>query len=208
MLNHNILACPSPVKDSPSGGCAKDEHGFTIAEFLIVLVIIAVLGGILFTSFAPARGRSRQSVCASNLRQLHAALTIYRNDYDGDDPVVGMRPTCDRLGLPCGLHSYGYFFGSLKNPGVLRCPDSLPSERSPWTYAPSFLFDHPLAMKNEQAAIERLGAKAPVFSCYDHSTVATREMNRYDKRRVIYINFNGEVTNKMFLRDDAYYPFQ
>lgn len=59
------------------------RHGFTLIELLVVVAIIAILVTILFPVFARVREKARQTSCASNLRQLGAAVMIYARDYDG-----------------------------------------------------------------------------------------------------------------------------
>src|SRR5579872_660762 len=56
--------------------------GFTLIELLVVIAIIAVLAAILFPVFAAAREMARQTTCASNLKQIGTAVTMYRQDYD------------------------------------------------------------------------------------------------------------------------------
>jgi len=60
----------------------KARRGFTLIELLIVITIIAILAAILFPVFARAREKARQTVCASNLRQLGLAFGMYVQDYD------------------------------------------------------------------------------------------------------------------------------
>ncbi|MGD8452964.1 MAG: prepilin-type N-terminal cleavage/methylation domain-containing protein [Phycisphaerae bacterium] len=57
--------------------------GFTLIELLVVVAIIAVLLAILLPSLAHARAAARVAVCASNLRQLGAAVHVYANNNDG-----------------------------------------------------------------------------------------------------------------------------
>jgi len=62
-------------------------RAFTLIELLVVIAIIGVLSSIFVPVFAQAREKARQSTCASNLKQLGAAFTMYAQDYD-DTTVV------------------------------------------------------------------------------------------------------------------------
>ncbi len=68
--------------------CICRRHAFTLIELLVVIAIIAILAGILFPVFAQARARARQTACASNLRNLGAAFTMYAQDYDEQLPLA------------------------------------------------------------------------------------------------------------------------
>jgi prepilin-type N-terminal cleavage/methylation domain-containing protein len=56
--------------------------GFTIAELLTVLAIIAVLSAILFPVFRTAKSAAHRSVCMSNFRQSNLASQMYLGDYN------------------------------------------------------------------------------------------------------------------------------
>jgi len=59
-----------------------EKKGFTLIELLVVIAIIALLAAILFPVFSQAREKARQTKCASNLKNLCAAMLMYAQDYD------------------------------------------------------------------------------------------------------------------------------
>ena len=66
-------------------------QAFTLIELLVVIAIIAVLTAILLPVFFSVRGKARQTVCVSNLRQIGLAISLYAQDADdlypyGNDP--------------------------------------------------------------------------------------------------------------------------
>src|SRR5437016_4471637 len=69
--------------DADQKGSSRAIRGFTLIELLVVIAIIAVLAAILFPVFATAREKARQTMCASNMRQIGLALNMYREDFDG-----------------------------------------------------------------------------------------------------------------------------
>lgn len=59
----------------------QNKKGFTLIELLIVISIIGVLAGLLFTNFSSARERTRDIKRKSDLQQVKHALRLYYNDY-------------------------------------------------------------------------------------------------------------------------------
>jgi len=72
--------------------------GFTLIELLVVTAIIALLTAILLPVFFTVRGKARQTVCLSNLRQIGLSIGLYAEDSDelypaGNDPSdINTRP--------------------------------------------------------------------------------------------------------------------
>ena len=56
------------------------QRGFTLIELLVVLAIIGVLASFIMSNFIGIRQRARDSQRKSDVRQIQAALEIYRAD--------------------------------------------------------------------------------------------------------------------------------
>jgi general secretion pathway protein G len=65
-------------------------RGFTLVELLIVIAIIGVLSTLLMANFIGVRQRARDAQRKSDLRQIQAALEIYRSDNGGYPALVAV----------------------------------------------------------------------------------------------------------------------
>lgn len=111
----------------PTRPAFRGRAGFSLVELLIVIAIVAILGGLLFPVFAQAREKARQAACASNQRQLGMAFMQYAQDHDEVLPPYSLGP---------GFHGGGGYGGAdgprwadlvqpyLKSRGVLDCPSA------------------------------------------------------------------------------------
>ncbi len=65
-----------------------NERAFTLVELLVVIAIIAILIALLLPTLNKARYQAKNTVCASNLRQIAVGLLLYaqenRNYYPSD----------------------------------------------------------------------------------------------------------------------------
>jgi prepilin-type N-terminal cleavage/methylation domain-containing protein/prepilin-type processing-associated H-X9-DG protein len=84
------------------------QTGFTLAELLIVIAVIALLAGLLFPVLAQVRERARAARCASHMRQLGTAFGMYAQDYDEVCAPYGLylQPKAGWLGWQALLHPY------------------------------------------------------------------------------------------------------
>jgi prepilin-type N-terminal cleavage/methylation domain-containing protein len=65
----------------------KNQKGFTLAEMLVVLVIIGILAGIMIVAVPQIIERSRAQVDKANAKQVTSAVTLYEAD-QGSLPAV------------------------------------------------------------------------------------------------------------------------
>ena len=87
-------------------------QGFTLTEVLVVIAIIVVLVALSTLGVSKLRSSARGATCASNLRQIGAAMLSYATDKNGQLP-----PLEDRTGSGDGLK--GIWTNIIANGGYL-----------------------------------------------------------------------------------------
>lgn len=73
--------------------CGKVRaSGFTLLELMVVLVMVAVLGTLLFAVLSTGREEADRAGCISKLRQIGTAIMLYAGDHDGRIPCGPKAP--------------------------------------------------------------------------------------------------------------------
>lgn len=65
---------------------AREQHGFTLVELLVVIGIIAILASLLLPALAVAKRKAQGTVCLNNLRQINLGLGMFVEEHDGVYP--------------------------------------------------------------------------------------------------------------------------
>ncbi len=98
------------------------KRGFTLVEILIVLVIVGLLAGLLFPVLSSARENARTTSCASNLKQIGQAMTLYLQDNGQRYPLSTQPPNCTWVD---SIYPY------IKSTQVFSCPSAQYGEYAP-----------------------------------------------------------------------------
>jgi len=59
------------------------RFGFTLVEMLVVIGIIGLLVGLIFPAYSAVKCKSSQAACASNMKQVGAAILLFAGENDG-----------------------------------------------------------------------------------------------------------------------------
>ena len=109
----------------------RRREGFTLAELLVTVGVIAVLMAILLPSLVRAREQARRVSCMSNLRQLTSGYLHFAQANDGALPInkIGqgsrgwvLTQNLQNLTLPTDALTMGTLYRYVSNVDVYRCP--------------------------------------------------------------------------------------
>ena len=76
----------------------KARVGFTLIELLVVIAIIAILAAMLLPALARSKKTAQRVACASQLRQLAIANTLYLDEFDQKFPTHVAGPVLSYYG--------------------------------------------------------------------------------------------------------------
>ncbi len=139
---------------------------FTLTELLVVIVIIAILAGLLLPAMARVKDSANGTKCASNLRQIGAAMLAYTGDNNGCFPESGatipyntVDPTTKLNGWTQQLEKYLPTNGG-QNLSIFQCPTS--SQLYPTNKNYSYFNGSHAALYDYSQAAPSPGAFAPL----------------------------------------------
>ncbi len=103
--------------ETPFSGASPGNRRFTLIELLVVIAIIGILAGMLLPALKRSKTMAQEKLCASNMRQLHIAMSVYA----ANNNSFFYRDECEHNAHP-GL------FNSMENKDILRsvsyCPQA------------------------------------------------------------------------------------
>ena len=136
----------------------KQSKAFTLIELLVVISIISILISILLPALGQARKRSRQIVCANNLKSLGIAQNVYAMDFKWFVP--SLQAASEDWNQHWWAHKLRPYLGDNRKPtdwtttkqlmrvGSLSCPEVTNPGYKTFSYAPNAFEGLSLAPKS------------------------------------------------------------
>ncbi len=111
----------------------NSTRGFTLIELLVVMGIIAILAAVSWSALNSAISHARTAKCASNLRNIGAAMIMFAGDNNGNLPESGSiiaynakDPVTGQYGWTQQLEPYLGVGSAVENASggsIFQCPD-------------------------------------------------------------------------------------
>ena len=76
----------------------EEQRGITITELIVTIIVGLLIIAIILPPLGKVRKLPQRVICATNLKGLGTAITVYANDYDDKYPQLGKGPWAKELG--------------------------------------------------------------------------------------------------------------
>jgi prepilin-type N-terminal cleavage/methylation domain-containing protein/prepilin-type processing-associated H-X9-DG protein len=103
---------------------SQRHDGFTLIELLVVIAIIGILAGIAMPIYSSVQESGRSTRCASNLRQIGAALDLYCNDNNNNFPPIAKTTTTNWDSYYINPYLPERTVGGARQSTLFICPDA------------------------------------------------------------------------------------
>jgi prepilin-type N-terminal cleavage/methylation domain-containing protein/prepilin-type processing-associated H-X9-DG protein len=113
-----------PSKCEDTGGMRCTRTAFTLVELLVVIAVIAILAALLLPALSKAKESARRTRCASNLRQVLLAASMYADENDGRFPAQPSDGRPVRAVGGDGRNFYDLLMPYTLNPDTWLCPSA------------------------------------------------------------------------------------
>lgn len=148
---------------------------FSLLELVIVMTILAVLIGIIYTATSGARLRSDETVCLSNLRQIGLAIKMYQSDHDELPPkLTSLHPQYSSSPLIFRCPAWEALF-SARPPeeqaelkAMFTMYSYVPEEKAFWQSVPPEPGDPPSLREGWEVMYKQGGERTPLVLCQFH----------------------------------------
>src|SRR5579871_918362 len=104
---------------------AGRERGLTMAEVLVILMVITILACMLIPAMTKDKARGLRIQCISNLKQCGLAFRVWSGDQTPDFPMqrsVTNGGTREFISGPTAFRHFQVMSNELSTPGILFCP--------------------------------------------------------------------------------------
>jgi prepilin-type N-terminal cleavage/methylation domain-containing protein len=81
----------------------RNSDGFTLAELMLVLLMLGLLAAIVLPKFTNAQTEAGESTLKANLRALRRAITLYENEHYGTYPAEHAAGGAAAAGTPAAF---------------------------------------------------------------------------------------------------------
>ncbi len=181
------------------------KKAYTLIEILIVIAIIAVITGIAFASFGPARESARKTVCLSNMHQIGVGYSLYMQDYNGVELQEGVKISAAQAAIPI-VPTYVTTFVDkyIGSRAVMHCPSyhdpAKTTEKLFSTYAIRYynpVYDTPTQTENQTDELSKRGMDSWLAICDQHNVrvgAAIQEQHTWEKRWINMLRFNQQLS--------------